>query len=852
MSEKWERKLEVTHVPKPGPTVTTGRVTRLSTVGSRRLGPMRTRMTSGVKYIDPSRMMKLMPPTVAASRLTFRRRIELLHEQQFGDSLKKTELKEKAENEVRRRKTKTNFASFLDQLGDRSQPKHRKALGTAHKPREKRKRPEDHSKSESIEDVIIDEGSAFTSVRSRQHKRKDSTVSCYNVLRAHEPQASGLQRPRRKPLDVKSIAGTAKKRRNESEETDVITLSDSSPSKRPVVAKRSRRTDKRPIMVPLSIDNEVFSGVRSSPSHASSSENGDNPCNRRRSPEQATSSQPIQCFAKDILTVSANASNNRTDLTALSDDELELKTPPRESRIAVSRQKPPSPLSPPRTSKRIWNVEHGRTSPVPSQKHISFPPVDKFELDSSDDRAIQIPRPRRRKKSVAEAPRRPASTSRKKNRSTSDAKIEAKFASATPTSGEEGVEGIPDGDNAQEDSPILVVRKAALQPVIVVDDSPSPKRRCSNRKSTPKSRSKPSSVTPISPDRFYQRKVRRSMRLARQSALVTESEEELDGSLEEEIRFRLPSKAERAQLSALTFKLDDEEVVARIKEANIELKAEDFRRLGGSCWLSDELINSFVALVNERNQAYCVSISTKASSHGPQAPLSEAMNDGSSQPLKDPLSEPPPLELKEICKEGPSSEEAESQDVVQVAEKSQGYNKHPELFDMPRPRAHIFNTFFYPRLIQGGYDYNGVKRWLKRAGRRITELDLIMVPININNIHWVLAAIDMRGKRFLYFDSTYGPDCLHSLKILRRWLKDEVEDKCGKEKVDNMDIDSWASKTNPTYVPRQLDDGSCGIFAIYMAEFLERGIKPNFTQQNIRALRQRTALFLINCQLPES
>lgn len=849
MSDVWAARLQVTHVPKIRPTVTTERVTQPPKVGGRHKGPMRTRMTSGVKYINPNLLKSPMPPTVAASRLTSRRRIELLHQQQFGKPIKKKELKEKAENEVRRRKSKSSFEGFLDQVGDRSQPKNRNASDVGlHKPREKRRRSESYSKSQRIEDIVIDEGSAFSPGYSKRHGREHSVASCYNALRTHDSQASDWHCPKRKSFKVGCESGTAREPRNGSEETDVVTLSNSSPiTRRPAVTKRSRRRDKPSIMVPLSIDNEVFSGVRSSSVDAPPSKNRSNSRDRGPKSEKATFSQHIHCFPEDVFTTGVDASTDRIDLTALSDGESERNTPTRESAMKLSRQKPLASISP-LISGKVGNIEHGRTSPIPSQRGLSLPNVDDSNSDSSGENAHEILHLRRSKKPVTERPRR----LKHKRRTTSHAKAKTNFSPAVPASKEEIVEEILDGDSAQEVSPTPVLRTASPQPVIVIDDSPSPKGRNLRRRLTSRSCSEPSPVTLIPPDRFYGKRLRRSARLSRPVHL-SESEEEIDESLEEEIRFRLASKAERGQLRALTFQLEDEEVVAKIKEANIELKAEDFRRLGGSCWLSDELINSFVALVNERNQAYCVSVSTGASLDGPRSSHSDEVRAGpSTQHFKVPSCELPPLQVKEICKEGPSSQEIKYQDTIEGTESSQRCKNHLELFDMSRPRAHIFNTFFYPRLVQGGYDYSGVKRWLKRAGRKITELDLIMVPININNIHWVLAAIDMRGKHFLYFDSTNGPDCLDSLNVLRRWLKDEVEDKCGEEKAEQLNIDSWTSKVNPAYVPKQLDDGSCGIFAIYIAEFLERGIKPNFTQQNIRALRQRTALFLINCRLPES
>lgn len=57
---------------------------------------------------------------------------------------------------------------------------------------------------------------------------------------------------------------------------------------------------------------------------------------------------------------------------------------------------------------------------------------------------------------------------------------------------------------------------------------------------------------------------------------------------------------ELEEVDSLTFKVPKDQVMAKIKEANIELRSEDFSRLRGSRWLSDELINAFVALINSK------------------------------------------------------------------------------------------------------------------------------------------------------------------------------------------------------------------------------------------------------------
>lgn len=277
------------------------------------------------------------------------------------------------------------------------------------------------------------------------------------------------------------------------------------------------------------------------------------------------------------------------------------------------------------------------------------------------------------------------------------------------------------------------------------------------------------------------------------------------------IRLTPLTKGELLEVKSVTQGVRKQEPLAFVKEANIMLKGEDFSRLRGCRWLNDEVMNSFVALINARNDKY----------HKGDGDV--VMTD------------------VDIAKKGRFGSVKEGDGCSYL-----------EFFKKPRPRTHAFNTFFFARLTQGdGYDYSGVRRWLRRAGKDIRTLDLILVPINLSQFHWVLAAIDIRHRQFLYFDSMFGHDTVDALEILRMWLIDEVNDKgCG-DFLNEGEISKWRAIANPTYMPSQNDSGSCGVFTLYLAEYLERGAVPDFKQQNIQTLRQRIVLFLKHGVLPD-
>jgi sentrin-specific protease 1 len=272
-------------------------------------------------------------------------------------------------------------------------------------------------------------------------------------------------------------------------------------------------------------------------------------------------------------------------------------------------------------------------------------------------------------------------------------------------------------------------------------------------------------------------------------------------------RLRPLDELERKVFQTTTQKVVKGEIVAEVKSANIVLRGKDIVRLRGRRWLNDEVVNAMVGLINDRNRAFFANAASASASSGGKAMGAE--NDDDDCQVVD-------------------------TDVVRPG----------------RPRCYMFNSFFFTRLHSNGYDYDGVERWPTRAKIDVLSQDLILLPVNLNNFHWVLAAVDLRHRAFLYLDSMYGADTFDVLPTLRRWLFDEVANKHGEGKAESLKIDSWTDVQRPSYLPRQGDDGSCGVFTLYMADYLELGKTPDFGQHDIVILRQRAVLFLKDGALP--
>lgn len=285
------------------------------------------------------------------------------------------------------------------------------------------------------------------------------------------------------------------------------------------------------------------------------------------------------------------------------------------------------------------------------------------------------------------------------------------------------------------------------------------------------------------------------------------------------------TSSQRASVEYLTtgrVRGEDAEVTAarppievRVAAARITLRKRDLRRLRGSRWLNDEVMNAYVALINARNRlrvtdaaaAAVVAAEVAAATAAAAADTDDEVVCVTDEPPPPPPPPPPPL------------------------------------------RVHVWNTFFFARLTQGpaGFDYGGVRRWTTAAGVDVSALDLLLVPVNLDASHWVLAVADLRGRRFAYLDSMHGPDSSRVIPTLRRWLGAEVAARSGLDAEVGLGLGAWPVTVNEwggAPIPRQRDGGSCGVFVLKTAEHLERGAGVDFGQRDVPLLRKQIVLDL--------
>ncbi|XP_062198455.1 ubiquitin-like-specific protease ESD4 isoform X2 [Phragmites australis] len=144
-------------------------------------------------------------------------------------------------------------------------------------------------------------------------------------------------------------------------------------------------------------------------------------------------------------------------------------------------------------------------------------------------------------------------------------------------------------------------------------------------------------------------------------------------------------------------------------------------------------------------------------------------------------------------------------------------------------------------LITGGYNYKAVKKWTtkKKLGYSLIECDKIFVPIH-KEVHWCLAVINIRDKKFQYLDSLGSMD-MKVLRVLARYIVDEVKDKSGQQ----MDALSWKQE-GVKNLPLQENAWDCGMFMLKYVDFYSRDMDLTFGQKHMRYFRRRTAKEILN------
>lgn len=234
------------------------------------------------------------------------------------------------------------------------------------------------------------------------------------------------------------------------------------------------------------------------------------------------------------------------------------------------------------------------------------------------------------------------------------------------------------------------------------------------------------------------------------------------------------------------------------------INGDDIVKLKPSCWLNDEIINSYFQLLVDRSERNVQERSHKIEGSG--------LSNG-----------------------------GRFEDIPATADGGCGSLSSGDR-GCDTPRVTYINSFFYSRLVSArdrraghyAYDYDRVRRWTRR--NNVFSYDIMLVPINQQNLHWSLGVINFMKGTVTHLDSMGGADSQFICEDLLRWVNDEARDKG----VKNFDPRSW--KIVHINAPQQCNSDDCGVFTCKFGDWVSRGWKNfTFTSDHMNYFRSRIA-----------
>ena len=133
----------------------------------------------------------------------------------------------------------------------------------------------------------------------------------------------------------------------------------------------------------------------------------------------------------------------------------------------------------------------------------------------------------------------------------------------------------------------------------------------------------------------------------------------------------------------------------------------------------------------------------------------------------------------------------------------------------------------------------------------IFGIEKILVPINENRCHWVLAVIDIKAKLISYYDS-FGGNGINKMTVLLEFLKEELFDK----KKEVLDDSEWKFESkiildqqDPERWKIQNNGQDCGIWVLMFSHYICNNRKFIFHEFDMTAIRERTAWAILNNKL---
>ncbi|KAL7714530.1 tRNA-specific adenosine deaminase [Entamoeba marina] len=144
-------------------------------------------------------------------------------------------------------------------------------------------------------------------------------------------------------------------------------------------------------------------------------------------------------------------------------------------------------------------------------------------------------------------------------------------------------------------------------------------------------------------------------------------------------------------------------------------------------------------------------------------------------------------------------------------------------------RVGVMSSYFYTKLISkpNAIDYNNCKRWATKAA--MFKHEVVLIPINIRNVHWVIAVVDNVENTVVVYDSLGGYTdniCSNLIQFIQMY-SDEFE--LCKPKYTELYVEDN---------PKQRNGSDCGAFTCKIADCISLDVGFDFSQSDMKFVRQ--------------
>lgn len=161
--------------------------------------------------------------------------------------------------------------------------------------------------------------------------------------------------------------------------------------------------------------------------------------------------------------------------------------------------------------------------------------------------------------------------------------------------------------------------------------------------------------------------------------------------------------------------------------------------------------------------------------------------------------------------------------------------------------CYIFTTVLYQQWSLCGFE--GVKKYAKKVD--LFEHERIFIPLNINNLHWILAVVDMNVMEVTFIDSLVTCTNKEQLILFYQFIIDYLECEArtpflylkspATKQVRNFDRAMWKCTDSDKFgpVPQQVNAIDCGVFVITAVDYLMYDLPLLYSYEDMNFFRNK-------------